>query len=43
MGPLTYERHLEAKISLEILKFKRIPVGKDWNPVVRYHSMSLPP
>ena len=42
MGPLTYESHSEVEIELENLKANRIPIGKDWLLVVRYHKLYLP-
>ena len=40
-GSITYERHSEVELALENLKANNIPVGKNWQLVLRYHKNLL--
>ena len=43
LEPLSYEIHLEVELALENLKAHKIPMGKDWQLVTRYHKIGYPP
>ena len=41
--PLYYGRNLDVELALENLKSHKIPMGKDWKMVTRYHKIGYPP